>query len=125
MANILLDTQKLGQSIWYDNISRSMFSSGSLKKMIDEGLAGMTSNPAIFEKAIAGSGDYDSQIKELASAGNAKDVFEGLAISDIQSATDLFKPVYDKTKRKDGYVSLEVSPYLAHDTAATDLTARC
>lgn len=119
MANTLLETQKLGQSIWYDSISRSMFSSGSLKKMIAEGLQGMTSNPAIFEKSIAGSSDYDAQLKQLAASGDAKTLFEGLAISDIQHAADLFRPVYEKTKRKDGYVSLEVSPYLAHDTNAT------
>lgn len=119
MANVLLETQKLGQSIWYDNISRSMFASGFLQKMIDEGLLGMTSNPAIFEKAIAGSADYDAQLKEVARSGDAKTVFEQLAISDIQHATDLFKSVYEKTKRKDGYVSLEVSPYLAEDTEGT------
>lgn len=124
MSNLLVETQKLGQSIWYDNISRAMFSSGALKKMIDEGLRGMTSNPAIFEKSIDGGSAYDEQLRQLATSGDAKVVFEHLAISDIQHAADLFRPLYHQTQRKDGYVSLEVSPYLAHDMNATIDEAR-
>jgi len=111
-----------GQSVWLDFIQRSMLHDGSLARMIaGDGLRGMTSNPAIFEKAIAGSKDY---AKELAAAGaecarHPKAVFERLAIADIQAACDLMKPVFESTKRLDGYVSLEVSPDLAFDRAGT------
>ncbi|MSR46607.1 MAG: bifunctional transaldolase/phosoglucose isomerase [Planctomycetes bacterium] len=111
-----------GQSVWLDFIQRSMLQDGSLARMIaSDGLRGMTSNPAIFEKAIAGSKDY---VKDLAAAGaecarNPKSVFERLAIADIQSACDLMKPVYESTRCQDGYVSFEVSPDLAFDRAGT------
>jgi transaldolase/glucose-6-phosphate isomerase len=116
-----------GQSIWLDYIKRSMFGDGSLARMIEEdGLRGMTSNPAIFEKAIAGSNDY---ARDLAAAGvecarNPKAVFERLAIADVRSACDALQPVYEATKRIDGYVSLEVAPDLAMDRAATIEEAR-
>jgi len=111
-----------GQSIWLDYIQRRMLKDGSLARMIEsDGLRGMTSNPAIFEKAIAGSKDYES---ELSAAGDEcardpKAVFERLAIADIRAACDLMRPVYDATRRVDGYVSLEVSPGLAHDMGGT------
>ncbi|MDB5128679.1 transaldolase [Mucilaginibacter sp.] len=108
-----------GQSIWLDFIDRKIIQSGRLKKLIDEdGVRGITSNPAIFEKAISGSMDYDEQIKKLAAEQKTTEaIFYELAITDIQNAADLFKPVF--VEGSDGYVSLEVSPHLAHDTNRT------
>ncbi|MGB8204597.1 MAG: transaldolase, partial [Candidatus Baltobacteraceae bacterium] len=114
-----------GQSIWLDNIERSMFASGELRRLIDSGLRGMTSNPTIFEKAIGGGHDYDAQIESL--AGKVRDLnqlFEALAIQDIRAALDEFRPLYDETGGGDGFVSLEVSPLLAHDTQGTIAAAR-
>ncbi len=126
MSNPLIELTNLGQSIWYDNIERKLFLSGDFQRMIEEdGLRGMTSNPAIFEKAISSSDDYTEQLKELASAGkSAIDIYEALAIRDIQTAADILKPVYEKTDKLDGYVSLECSPLLANDTQATIEEAR-
>ncbi len=127
MENPLVAVRKFGQSIWYDNIRRSLITSGDLKAMVDrDGLLGMTSNPAIFEKALTGSADYDQPMRALVEqgVGSALDVYERLAIQDIQMAADVLSDVYQKTDSKDGYVSLEVSPYLAHDTAATLEEAR-
>ena len=117
-SNPLKEIQKFGQSIWYDNIRRALLTSGGLKKMIDEdGLRGMTSNPTIFEKAIAGSTDYNDQLQELAIQGKkAEEIYEEMALRDIQTAADIFFPVFEQTKGLDGYVSLEVSPHLANDT---------
>ena len=115
-----------GQSPWMDYIRRDLLTSGGLKKMIDQdGLRGMTSNPTIFEKAISGSKDY-SDILESAEAKklDAKSIYEKIAIRDVQDATDIFKPVYMETKRRDGYVSLEVSPLLGNDTQGTIDEAR-
>jgi len=120
MPNQLEQLTAAGQSIWYDNIKRSMFASGELKKLIADGLRGMTSNPTIFEKAIDSGTDYDEQLKSL--AGKERDpqkLFEALAIQDIRAALDEFRPLYEKTNGGDGFVSLEVSPLLAHDTADT------
>jgi transaldolase len=112
--------QALGQSIWLDNISRGLIRSGSLQRLVDEGLLGVTSNPTIFEKAIAGSGDYDDQLATLARQRMPpQETFEALAIQDIRAAADVLRPVYDALDGADGYVSLEVSPRLANDTAAT------
>jgi transaldolase/glucose-6-phosphate isomerase len=121
MANPLVELAKFGQSPWYDNIRRSLITSGELQQLIDgDQLRGITSNPAIFEKAIAGSTDYDQAVRELVGQGkSAQEIYETLAIADIQMAADLMKPVYQQTKARDGYVSLEVSPYLAHDTEGT------
>jgi transaldolase len=126
MSNPLIELTNLGQSIWYDNIERKLFLSGDFQRMIDEdGLRGMTSNPAIFEKAISSSEDYNEQLKELAAAGkSAMDIYEALAIRDIQTAADILKPVYEKTGKLDGYVSLECSPLLATDTQGTIEEAR-
>ena len=121
-TNPLKDLQRYGQSIWLDYIRRNLLTSGELKKLIDEdGLRGMTSNPAIFEKAIVGSTDYTDLLRSLAQKHDldAKARYEVLAIRDIQDAADFLRPVYDATKRRDGYVSLEVSPYLARDTKGT------
>jgi len=110
-----------GQSIWLDFIDRKIMDSGALQKMIDEdGIRGVTSNPAIFEKAITSSSDYDEDVLKLASKKSSNDdIFYGLAIKDIQRATDFFKPIYEASKGEDGYVSLEVSPHLARDTKGT------
>jgi transaldolase / glucose-6-phosphate isomerase len=125
--NPLKDLLKYGQSVWLDYIRRNLITSGELKRLIDEdGLRGMTSNPAIFEKAIAGSTDYTDFLNSLKGKTDldAKARYELLAIRDIQDATDLMRPVYDSAKRKDGFVSLEVSPYLANDTNGTIAEAR-
>jgi len=111
-----------GQSIWYDNISRSIITRGELKKMVEEGLTGVTSNPTIFDKSISGSKDYDEQIRELVDADPAVDAAEiirALMVKDIQMACDVLKPVYDRTGGLDGYVSIEVTPSKARDTQGT------
>lgn len=115
------------QSIWLDLIDRQLMNSGSLQRLIDEdGVRGLTSNPAIFEKAISGSSDYDDDIRQLAQEGKSNDdIFYGVAISDIKRAADIFLPVYDDgVVGADGYVSLEVSPRLALDTNGTIEQAR-
>jgi transaldolase/glucose-6-phosphate isomerase len=110
----------LGQSIWLDYIRRAFIDSGELQQLIDRGIRGVTSNPTIFEKAIAGSADYDSALKELAADGKSdQEIYETLALEDIGRAADLFRPAYDATDGMDGYVSLEVSPTLAHDSEGT------
>jgi len=121
MSNPLVEVMKLGQSIWYDNIRRAMLVSGDLQKKIDEDdLRGVTSNPTIFEKAITGSTDYDEQMRLLITAGKSvKEIYEALVIDDIGRAADILKPVYDQTDGIDGYISLEVNPRLAYDTAGT------
>jgi transaldolase/glucose-6-phosphate isomerase len=126
-TNPLKDLLKYGQSVWLDYIRRDLLTSGELKHLIeDDGLRGMTSNPAIFEKAIAGSSDYTDILQSLQSRTDldAKARYEILAIRDIQDAADFLRPVYDNSKRRDGYVSLEVSPYLARDTEGTLAEAR-
>jgi transaldolase/glucose-6-phosphate isomerase len=126
-VNPLVDLQKLGQSIWLDYIRRDLLTGGELKRLVkDDGLRGMTSNPSIFEKAIADSTLYADLLDSLAPKTelDAKARYEILAIRDIQDAADILRSVYDSTKRYDGYVSLEVSPYLARDTEGTLLEAR-
>ena len=114
-----------GQSIWYDNIRRALIDSGELQTLLDGGVTGVTSNPSIFEKAIVGSADYDEAIQNLAADGkSAEEIYEALVIEDIQRTADLLRPIYDSTSGVDGYVSLEVSPTLAHDTAGTIAEAR-
>ncbi len=125
MTNPVLEAQQLGQSTWYDNISRGLISSGGLQRMLESGVTGLTSNPSIFEKSISGTTDYDDALSELAKRSDtAKDIFESLAIEDIRDAADLLRPVYDRTGGVDGYVSLEVGPELAHDTEETVAEAR-
>lgn len=116
----------LGQSPWHDNIRRSLLTTGALKKMVQAGdITGLTSNPTIFEQAIAGSSDYDDQIATLARAGkSALDIYDALSIDDIRAAADVFAPVFRRTGGVDGYVSIEVAPNLARDTAATVREAR-
>src|SRR6202795_2309421 len=120
--NPLKTLTNYGQSVWLDYIRRSLITTGELKRLIDEdGLRGVTSNPAIFEKAITGSNDYTQTLQELEQRKDldAKGMFEILAVRDIQDAADVLRPVYEQTKRRDGYVSLEVSPYLANKTQET------
>ena len=117
-TNPLKELLKFGQSVWLDYIRRDLLTGGELKRLIDEdGLRGMTSNPTIFEKAITGGKLYDDLLNSLRPRTDldAKGRFEVLAIRDIQDAADMFRPVYESTKRRDGYVSIEVSPYLARD----------
>ena len=106
--NILVELQKTGQSIWYDNVRRALIDNGDLaQKISGDDLRGVTSNPAIFEKAIVGSTDYDQALRQLVAEGkNVDEIYEALVIDDIQRVADLLKPVYDKTNRIDGYVSL-------------------
>jgi transaldolase len=115
-----------GQSIWYDNIQRGLLSNGELVGMIRRGeIRGVTSNPTIFMNAIVKSQDYDAGLVPMAKAGkSAEEIFWQLAIEDIQTAADLFRPMYEESGGGDGYVSLEVSPYLAHDTAGTIAEAK-
>ncbi|HLU99785.1 MAG TPA: bifunctional transaldolase/phosoglucose isomerase, partial [Acidobacteriota bacterium] len=122
----LLELHKYGQSYWLDNLTRGMIRSGQLQKMVqEEGLRGITSNPAIFNKAISGSTDYDDQIESLTREGKRVDeVYEAVTIKDVQDACDLLYPVYEESRGVDGFVSLEVSPYLAHDTEGTMAEAR-
>jgi transaldolase len=126
MMNPIHDLHKLGQSIWYDNIQRSLLTGGGMAQMVADGdIRGVTSNPSIFHNAIAKSSEYDDALVPLAKAGrSALEIYEALAIADIQSATDIFRGLYDETGGADGYVSLEVSPYLAHNTRGTCEEAR-
>ena len=120
-ANPLKQLEKLGQSVWLDYIRRDLITGGGLRRLIEEdGLAGMTSNPAIFGKAIEESPDYVTDIQTMARAGkDAAAIYEALSQHDVRSAADEFRPVYERTDGKDGYVSLEVNPHLAHDTPGT------
>ncbi len=124
--NPLRRLNTLGQSVWQDYIRRDELLSGDLKRLIDEdGVSGVTSNPTIFEKAITGSKDYDQSIRKFVEEGlEGPKLFERLAVEDIQMACDLFRPTYDETDGRDGFVSIEVSPHLARDTAASIDEAR-
>ena len=125
--NRLRELEQLGQAIWLDYIRRSLMTSGELQKLVEEdGVTGVTSNPSIFEKAIVGSTDYRESLEDLYRHGinDPALLFERLAIPDIQNAADIFRPVYDLTQGQDGYVSLEVSPYIARDTPKTIEEAR-
>jgi len=126
-TNPLVELRKFGQSAWLDYIRRTLITGGELKRLVDEdGLGGVTSNPAIFEKAITGSTDYADALVELQKRKDldAMRVYEIIAIKDIQDAADILRPVYTNTKMRDGYVSLEVSPFLARDTQGTLKDAR-
>lgn len=118
--NKLDELAKIGQSIWLDNISRSMIESGRLQQEINKGLRGMTSNPSIFDKSISTSNDYDATMRQLNGKGlSTFEIYDELTVRDVQDAADLFKPVYEKTNRLDGYVSLEINPDLAMNTQET------
>lgn len=121
----LHDLVQHGQSIWLDYIRRSFLKDGGLQQMVDDGVRGVTSNPTIFEKAITGSSDYDDDLQALVEADKSVDeIYETLAIADIQHAADILRPVYDESDATDGFVSLEVSPQLANDTDGTIAEAR-
>ena len=116
----LHDLSNLGQAIWYDYIRRAFLTQRELGALVEQGLRGVTSNPAIFEKAIAGSSDYDKDLQRLVQSGKSVDeLYEALALEDITRAADLLRPIYEATNGLDGYVSLEVNPKLAHDTNGT------
>jgi len=117
----LHELANIGQSIWLDYIRRSLITSGELEQLIADGLRGMTSNPAIFQKAIANSDDYNAQLRELFAQKDLStiDIYEAIAIKDIQDAADALRPVYDETDGLDGYISLEANPHLAYDAQGT------
>lgn len=121
MTNPLLQLKEQGQSVWYDNIDRAQLASGQFKRMLDEdGVVGVTANPTIFQKSISSGHAYDEQMQPLIRAGKStNEIYEALVIRDIQTVADLLRPIYDRTAGKDGYVSLEVSPELAHNTEGT------
>jgi transaldolase len=125
-TNPLLKLESLGQSIWMDFISRDTISSGQLQKWIEEdGISGVTSNPSIFQMAITESDDYDESIRDLILQDmTGEEIFRSLTVEDIQRVADLLRPTYDRTDGRDGFVSLEVSPTLAHDTTGTIEEAR-
>ena len=116
----------LGQSLWLDNITRDLVDSGTLRHYIDElSVTGLTSNPTIFDHAIKNSSSYDAAIrKKLDEGKSGEELFFELAVEDLTRAADLFRPVFDRTNGVDGWVSLEVSPLLAHDTASTLAAAK-
>lgn len=121
MNNPLLQLKTVGQSVWYDNIDRSQLISGQFKRLLDEdGVVGVTANPTIFQKSISSGNAYDEQITQLIQEGKGtNEIYEALVISDICTVADILRPIYDRTNRQDGFVSLEVSPELAHDTERT------
>ena len=125
MENAIQELQRLGQSVWYDNIRRGMIESGEFGRLIEAGVTGLTSNPTIFEKAISGTADYEGALRDLAGTGKSVDeVYETLAMEDIRAAADLLRPVYDRTEGADGYASFEVDPHLANETEDTVFEAR-
>jgi len=126
MTNIIGELKKNGQSIWYDNIERKLLENGTLASMVERGeIRGITSNPSIFNNAISKSNEYDQEIESLTKQGlSREDVYEQLAVRDIQNAADMFLPLYQETNGEDGYVSLEVSPFLAHESEKTIIDAK-
>jgi transaldolase len=126
MTNPLQQLQTQGQSVWYDNIDRAQLQAGQFQRMLaEDGILGVTANPTIFEKSISSGHAYDEQINQLINEGkNTSDIYEATIIQDIRTVADLLRPIYDRTEGKDGYVSLEVSPELAHDTDGTLSEAR-
>jgi transaldolase/glucose-6-phosphate isomerase len=127
MTNPIVEAGRLGQSFWYDTLSRALLASGELRAMVEQdGIAGVTSNPTIFEKAMDGSTDYDPSLRALVGRGvrDPKTLYEQLAVEDIRGAAELLHPTYVRTAGADGFVSLEVSPHLAHDTEGSVAEAR-
>lgn len=122
----LIDLLEYGQSYWLDNLTREKINNGEIKKRVTEqGLRGITSNPSIFNKAFTSGNEYDEQIEKLAKEGkSSQEIYEALTVKDVQDACDILKPVYDQSKGTDGFVSLEVSPYLARDTEGSKNEAR-
>ncbi|MDO4434487.1 MAG: transaldolase [Alysiella sp.] len=122
---ILAEVKKLGQQIWLDNLSRSLIQSGELAHMLEQGVCGVTSNPAIFQKAFSGDALYAPEIAQLKQAGKtAKDIYETLAVADVQAACDVCRAEFDSSQGKTGFVSLEVSPELSHDAQGTVVEAK-
>lgn len=120
MSQRIHQISAIGQAIWLDFISRELLRTGKLRALINEGVTGMTSNPTIFQKSIATGREYDDQVRELTNAGkSAYEIYEALAIQDIGEAADQLRSIYNETNARDGYVSIEVNPRLAHDTEAT------
>jgi len=121
MTNPLLQLKALGQSVWYDNIDRSQLNSGQFKRLLDEdGVVGVTANPTIFQKSISHGDAYDAQITQLIKEGKStNEIYEAIVLQDIRTVADILRPIYDSTNRQDGFVSLEVSPDLAHNTKGT------
>ncbi len=120
MTNLIQELQKVGQSVWYDNIARRLLATGEMQRLIDLGVTGVTSNPSIFEKAVSGGDDYDEDLRALSASGlDAAAIYEKLILRDISEAADILRPVYDRTGGADGYVSLEPRPALAYDTEGT------
>ena len=127
MGNSLRQLNRAGQSVWLDNLSHKLVDSGELQRWVSEdAITGVTSNPTIFQKAIVGSSDYDSRLRALLKGGMRaeKELFFGLALDDIADAASVLRPVFDATAGQDGFVSIEVSPDIAYDTAATVAEAR-
>src|SRR2546426_810628 len=124
--NPTLELQTFGQSVWLDSLSRQLLSSGELQRLIDEdGLRGITSNPAAFEKAIDGGSYSDEDIRRISRRDKTlEEIYEALVVDDVQRTADLFRPVYERTDGRDGFVSLEVSPHLASNTDGMILHAR-
>jgi transaldolase len=121
MSNPLLELKALGQSVWLDDIDRGQLRSGLFQRLIDEdGITGATGNPTIFEHSISNDTTYDEQMQQLITQGkSAQEIYEALAMTDVRTVADLLRPTYERTKGQDGFVSIEVSPYLANDTEAT------
>src|SRR6266571_968997 len=121
MTTPLLQLKEYGQSVWYDNIDRAQLFSGQFKRLLDEdGVVGVTANPTIFQKSVSHGDAYDEQMTQLIKEGKSTgEIYEALVIQDICTVADLLRPIYDRTNGQDGYVSLEVSPDLAHDTEGT------
>ena len=124
--NTLNDLLNYGQSYWLDNLTRGKITSGEIAERVSaQGLRGITSNPSIFHKAITGSDDYDAHIKALVTQGHTvAEIYDALTVSDVQDACDILRPVFDSSAGTDGFVSLEVSPYLARDTVGSIIEAR-
>jgi transaldolase len=120
MIDPIRDLARHGQSLWYDGLKRELIRTGTLAQLVIDGVRGLTTNPAIYEKAIAGTSDYDADVAALAARRlDAKAIYEGMAVEDLRAAADLLRPVYDETDGRDGFVSLEVSPLLARDARGT------
>jgi transaldolase len=121
MTNPLLELKALGQSVWLDDIDRGQLRSSLVQRLINEdGITGATGNPTIFEHSISNDTTYDEQMQQLIAEGkSAQEIYEALAMTDVKTVADLLRPIYNRTNRQDGFVSIEVSPYLAHDTEAT------
>ena len=114
--NSIQELGRLGQSVWYDNMYRSLITSGELERLVEMGVTGLTSNPTIFQKAISSGSEYDDSLVKHASRGlNPEQLFEALATEDIRAAADILRPVYERIGGADGFASLEVSPRLAYE----------